>query len=87
MQIATQPWMSQPEAELASRCVPWTWTWICPTLLIWGADDRVVPKSYARKFADRIAGPTEILEIPNAGHLVDIDQPAALAEAVLKFLK
>ena len=60
---------------------------LCPTLLIWGADDRVVPKSYARKFADRIAGPTEILEIPNAGHLVDIDQPAALAEAVLKFLK
>lgn len=59
---------------------------ICPTLIVWGADDRVVPKSYARKFADRIAGPTEIVEIPNAGHLVDLDQPAALADAVSSFL-
>ncbi len=60
---------------------------ICPTLIVWGADDRVIPKSYARKFADKISGPTEIVEIPNAGHLVDIDQPAALADAVLRFLK
>lgn len=59
---------------------------ICPTLLVWGADDRVVPKSYAQAFADRIAGPTEIIEIPNAGHLVDLDQPEALAEVVLNFL-
>lgn len=59
---------------------------ICPTLLVWGADDRVVPKSYARKFAERITGPTEIVEIPDAGHMVDLDQPAALAAAVSKFL-
>ena len=59
---------------------------ICPTLLVWGGDDRVVPKSYAQKFAERITGPTEIVEIPNAGHLVDIDAPEALADAVLNFL-
>lgn len=60
---------------------------ICPTLIVWGADDRVVPKSYAKKFADGISGPTRIVEIPNAGHLVDIDQPAAFADAVLEFLE
>jgi len=59
---------------------------ICPTLLVWGADDRVVPKSYAKAFAERITGPVITLEIPNAGHLVDIDQPQALADAILKFL-
>ena len=59
---------------------------ICPTLLVWGADDRVIPKSYAKTFAERIAGPTEIVEIPNAGHLVDLDQPDALAEVVSDFL-
>jgi len=60
---------------------------ICPTLIVWGADDRVIPKSYAETFAAGISGPTEIVEIPNAGHLVDIDQPQALADAVIEFLK
>lgn len=59
---------------------------VCPTLLVWGADDRVVPKSYAEDFARLISGPTEIVEIPGAGHLVDIDKPEALAEAALRFL-
>jgi pimeloyl-ACP methyl ester carboxylesterase len=46
----------------------------------------VIPKSYAEKFAEAISGPTEIVEIPNAGHLVDLDQPEALANEVLTFL-
>ncbi len=60
---------------------------ICPTLIIWGADDRVIPRSYAKKFAEAISGPTELVEIANAGHLVDLDQPEALAEEVLRFLR
>ncbi len=59
---------------------------ICPTLIVWGGDDRVIPKAYAEKFAEAISGPTEIVEIPNAGHLVDLDQPEALANEVLTFL-
>ncbi len=59
---------------------------ICPTLVVWGADDRVIPKSYAKTFADGISGPTEIVEIPNAGHLADLDQPQALADVILEFL-
>jgi len=59
---------------------------ICPTLIVWGADDRLIPKAYAEKFAEAISGPTEIVEIPDAGHLVDLDQPEALAEEVLTFL-
>jgi pimeloyl-ACP methyl ester carboxylesterase len=57
-----------------------------PTLLVWGAEDRIVPASYAKRFAEGIAGPTEVRSIPGAGHRVDLDAPEALAEVVLRFL-
>ena len=58
----------------------------CPTLLLWGSEDKLVPASYAKRFADGIGGPTEIRSIEGAGHLVTIDQPAAAVEAILGFL-
>jgi pimeloyl-ACP methyl ester carboxylesterase len=57
-----------------------------PTLLVWGGDDRVVPASYAKRFAAAISGPTQIRSIPGAGHLAAIDAPDALADAILAFL-
>jgi pimeloyl-ACP methyl ester carboxylesterase len=58
-----------------------------PTLLVWGGADRVVPPGYAKRFADAIAGPTEIRSIEGAGHRADLDAPEALAEAILRFLR
>ncbi len=58
-----------------------------PTLLVWGDADRVIPASYAKRFTDGIAGPTSVRTIPGAGHLVDVDAPEALADAVLAFLE
>lgn len=57
-----------------------------PTLLLWGAEDRVVPASYAKRFADGIAGPAQVRSVPGAGHRADLDAPQATAEAVLSFL-
>lgn len=57
-----------------------------PTLLLWGAEDRIVPPSYAKRFAAGIAGPTEVRAIPGAGHRVDLDAPEPAADAVLGFL-
>jgi pimeloyl-ACP methyl ester carboxylesterase len=57
-----------------------------PTLVVWGAEDRVLPASYARRFADAIGGWTEVREVAGAGHVVEIDQPDAAAESVLAFL-
>lgn len=57
-----------------------------PTLVVWGAQDRVIPVSYAKRFANAIGGWTEVREVPGAGHLVEIDQPEAAAESVLAFL-
>jgi pimeloyl-ACP methyl ester carboxylesterase len=57
-----------------------------PTLLLWGSEDRIVPASYAKRFAAGIAGPTQIRSIAGAGHRADLDAPEATAEAVLSFL-
>lgn len=54
-----------------------------PTLLLWGEQDRLMPRSYAEKFASGIAGRTEIRTIPGAGHLAELDQPEAVARAIL----
>jgi pimeloyl-ACP methyl ester carboxylesterase len=58
-----------------------------PTLLVWGAEDRVVPASYAKRFAAAIAGPTRVVTVPGAGHVADLDAPEALADALLDFLE
>jgi pimeloyl-ACP methyl ester carboxylesterase len=59
---------------------------VCPTLLLWGDDDRVVPASYAKLFSDAIRGTTEIRSIEGAGHMAELDRPDAVAQAVLSFI-
>jgi abhydrolase domain-containing protein 6 len=54
-----------------------------PTLLLWGEQDRIMPRSYAERFASGISGKTEIRTIPGAGHLAELDQPDAVAAAIL----
>ena len=56
-----------------------------PTLLVWGGDDRVIPASYAKRFAGGISGPTEMRILEGAGHRVDLDAPEPLADAILAF--
>jgi pimeloyl-ACP methyl ester carboxylesterase len=58
-----------------------------PTLIIWGAEDRVIPPAYAAKFADGISGKTTIVTIPKAGHKVEFDAPDAVATAIAEFLE
>jgi pimeloyl-ACP methyl ester carboxylesterase len=57
-----------------------------PTLLVWGSADAIVPASYAKRFAERIAGPVQIRSIEGAGHLADLDAPDEVAKAVLEFV-
>jgi pimeloyl-ACP methyl ester carboxylesterase len=63
---------------------------LCPTLLLWGEADRVVPPAYAQRFAAGIAAgsavPAAVRTVPGAGHLADVDAPDAVAEALLEFL-
>ena len=58
-----------------------------PTLLVWGEQDRIMPRSYADKFARAIKGKTELKVIPGAGHLAELDKPAETAAAILEWTK
>ena len=57
-----------------------------PTLIVWGGRDRVIPPSYAKRFAAGVSGPVEVREIEGAGHVLEIDRPDEVAGAVLGFL-
>ena len=57
-----------------------------PTRLLWGSDDRVVPASYAKRFASGISGWVEIGSIEGAGHLAELDRPDLVAGEVKRFL-
>jgi pimeloyl-ACP methyl ester carboxylesterase len=57
-----------------------------PTLVLWGASDRVVTPDYGRAYAASIPGARfELIE--RAGHHPEIELPEAFAERVLAFLK
>jgi pimeloyl-ACP methyl ester carboxylesterase len=58
-----------------------------PTLLLWGEHDRIMPRSYAEKFADAIKGKTEVKVIAGAGHLAELDKPDDTAAAILAWTK
>jgi pimeloyl-ACP methyl ester carboxylesterase len=55
------------------------------TLVIWGADDQVVPPTHALLFAELIRGAQSEV-IPAAGHDPTSEQPARFADVVRAFL-
>lgn len=55
-----------------------------PTLIVWGADDRIVPRSSADLYHGAL--PNSRLEIVDgAGHIVELEQPDALASLIANF--
>ena len=55
-----------------------------PALVVWAADDRVMPPEHGRRLADLLAD-ARLLEIPDSYTLIPLDQPAQLAEAIREF--
>lgn len=53
------------------------------TLLVWGDSDRLVPPVYAHAFKKGIAG-AELVSIPEAGHMIVLEKPEAVAAAVAR---
>jgi len=54
------------------------------TLICWGNQDRLIPPVYAEAWQRLIAG-AEIARFEGAGHMITVEQPRALAEAVARF--
>jgi len=57
----------------------------CPTLILWGEQDRWIPIERGRQLQRTI--PAALFRaIPRAGHLVQEDAPEAVVAALLGFL-
>tara|TARA_Y100000815_G_scaffold247934_1_gene248698 strand:- start:185 stop:979 length:795 start_codon:yes stop_codon:yes gene_type:complete len=56
------------------------------TLLVRGAEDRVLPSAYNAVFAEGIEGPVRTIEIKDAGHLPEIDNPEMVVREINAFL-
>ena len=52
-----------------------------PTLILCGDADRMTPVKYSKYLHDQIAG-SQLIVVPGTGHMVMLEQPAAVAEAV-----
>jgi pimeloyl-ACP methyl ester carboxylesterase len=52
----------------------------CPSLLVWGARDRMVPLSDGFALARRLKAP--LRTVADAGHLVVVERPDAVVDAL-----
>ena len=57
----------------------------CPTLLVWGTEDRITPREVAIRFLDGIPSATLRL-VPDCGHAPMLEHPEAFARALEEFL-
>lgn len=57
----------------------------CPVLIVWGAQDRLLPPDYAHRWAELLPH-ARLSFVADAGHLPLVEQPAAFLDAVRGFL-
>jgi haloalkane dehalogenase len=61
-------------------------TWTKPALVVWGAEDRVLPAAIAHALVELIPGAQGPVLLENAGHFLQEDAPDELAAAILPFV-
>ncbi len=57
-----------------------------PALVVWGEEDRLIPPLYADRWLELVPS-AELVTVAAAGHMAPLEQPDAVADAVLKFLE
>ncbi len=57
----------------------------CPTLLLWGSEDRLVAPAHGEMLAREIAG-ARLEVIPGAGHALAIEKPEEVARRIVEFV-
>ena len=57
----------------------------CPTLVVFGTDDRLVSREAARVYAERIPN-VNLSLVYDAGHVISADRPDALTRAVADYV-
>ena len=56
-----------------------------PTLIVWGDADHIVPRICADQYAEALPN-ARIETVADAGHVVELEQPAAFASLIQKFV-
>ena len=82
--VPTEP--EHPNAAAMLRVRDALRSWAKPALVVWGADDAVLPPSVAERFVELIPGAEGPVLIEGASHFLQEDRPAELAAAILRFL-
>lgn len=57
-----------------------------PVLLACGSEDRLCPPDWHRRWAGMVGPNARFTEVPGAGHLLPLEQPDALADALIGWL-
>jgi pimeloyl-ACP methyl ester carboxylesterase len=57
-----------------------------PTLVVWAADDQLIPADAYTARWQSLVPQSQVVEIADAGHMLPYEQPLALAEAVSAFI-
>jgi pimeloyl-ACP methyl ester carboxylesterase len=61
--------------------------WIkCPTLVLTGDEDNTIPNALSAEMADNIHG-AKLVILQNCGHLPQLEQPQATADALVEWLR
>jgi pimeloyl-ACP methyl ester carboxylesterase len=58
----------------------------CPTLIIWGKEDKIIPVNHADRFHRDIKNSTEIIYSP-CGHVPMVERPAEVGRDMMKFFE
>jgi pimeloyl-ACP methyl ester carboxylesterase len=58
----------------------------CPTLIIWGANDRLIPPVYGETWQKHIAGST-LVSMPGVGHMPMFERQEAWTQHAVEFLQ
>jgi pimeloyl-ACP methyl ester carboxylesterase len=83
-------WAAMNAAERVSQATPLADWWeggSAPLLVVQGLDDRRAPPGNGRALRDQVGERVCLVEIPQAGHFLVLEQPQAVAEAVITFLR
>ncbi|PXF41491.1 putative hydrolase YugF [Gracilariopsis chorda] len=58
----------------------------CPTLVLWGEQDRVLPKKNAQRFVEEMAT-CRLQYVENCGHSPHIEKPSLVTDNILQFVR
>jgi haloalkane dehalogenase len=75
-----------PNTEPMNRVREALRDWSKPALVVWGAEDRVLPLAVAHMFVDLLPNAEGPVEIAGASHFLQEDRPDEVAGAIREFL-